>query len=266
MKQAKVIQKLMTEVDQTQRKILKHGWNMDRLATLDISNVTDLRYSKRNNYFSATNVGFSPETMEGHSYDWYSLVRKFDNTVVLNAFRYSPTTSKHISKVRNVLRTLGVKYSELEAPKGLQNLESAKAHHLIELGKAIVEHRFARIKNDSGIKHHRKCLALLEKLGEKHAENDLADSIVAAEQDRNDRLSEQKKKRLEKKLESYLENDCFFRDYDIVDRSNFGDSSKAIACKVAVHQVVDVETLEHDVQNAIQNFSRDGFGSIVFYI
>lgn len=66
---------------------------------------------------------------------------------------------------------------------------------------------------------------------------------------------------LRKKLESYLENNICFRDYEIKHVSQWGKYNKA-----AVHQVVDAVSLESDVENAIYDYSRDGFSFIVFYI
>lgn len=65
----------------------------------------------------------------------------------------------------------------------------------------------------------------------------------------------------QRKLEDYLENSVHFRDYEIKPASEFGKYNK-----IAVHQVVDKESLERDVENALYNFHRDGFGNVVFYV
>lgn len=62
-------------------------------------------------------------------------------------------------------------------------------------------------------------------------------------------------------LEDKLENEFCFRDYTIAPRSLFGKVNK-----IAVHQCVDSDSLERDISNAIENFQRDGFGHIVFYV
>lgn len=62
-------------------------------------------------------------------------------------------------------------------------------------------------------------------------------------------------------LVNYLENHVHFRDYSIVSKSRFGTVNK-----IAVHQKVDLETLESDADNAIYTFQRDGFGLVVFYV
>lgn len=78
------------------------------------------------------------------------------------------------------------------------------------------------------------------------------------QQERNERA---KYRRKVKKLEDYLNNSVCFRDYEIRPKNEFG-----IVSKIAVHQCVDMTSIEKDVQNAIYNFHRDGFGNIVFYV
>ncbi len=68
-------------------------------------------------------------------------------------------------------------------------------------------------------------------------------------------------RRMRKKLEDYLENQIHFRDYEIKDARSFGHLNI-----IAVHQVVDMSSLEHDVNNALHSFHRDNFGKIVFYV
>jgi hypothetical protein len=62
----------------------------------------------------------------------------------------------------------------------------------------------------------------------------------------------------ERKLTKILENDFCFRDYTILPSEVFGSVNK-----VGVHQAV--ESVD-DIESAIYNFSRDGFGHIYFYI
>lgn len=93
------------------------------------------------------------------------------------------------------------------------------------------------------------------------AEEYLCDQIGLDELKRQDRNLKAKQRRDTKKLTEYLENQVQFRDYDIKPKSMFGKDST-----VAVHQCVDLETLENDVENALHNFHRDGFGSVVFYV
>jgi hypothetical protein len=225
-----------------------------------------LQYRKTLNIFKATNVDFNAETMLGHSYDWYELTKSLKGRVVLNSYNYSPTTCKHISKVRSVLSMLGIRYVELEAPKGLQNLDVALEHVVSELGTAIVENKYARIKSKRSIQYFERQLKLLAKLGKRASKNKIEMSVINAEKNRKDRNAENKFKRDKRRLENYLENSVAFRDYEVIPRKHFGNADHWAARKVAVHQVVDRESMERDVENALHSFSRDGFGSVVFYV
>lgn len=89
----------------------------------------------------------------------------------------------------------------------------------------------------------------------------LCDKFVSEQLKRQDQYQKAKARKLKAKLEDYLENQVHFRDYDIMAKARFGSVNK-----IAVHQVVDAESLERDVENALHSFSRDGFGSVVFYI
>lgn len=132
-------------------------------------------------------------------------------------------------------------------------------------------------------KHQRKVSSLMSELGIKaditmplprgiRHDQTLLEMIIEAEEEECDRLlqsfckqdernAKARQRRLEAKLTDYLENSVSFRDYTIKPRSEFG-----VYNTVAIHQCVDSETLESDVQNALHSFHRDGFGSIVFYI
>ena len=78
---------------------------------------------------------------------------------------------------------------------------------------------------------------------------------------REDRNAKAKQRRLVRKLEDLLENEYHFRDYDILPQSEFGKVNK-----IAVHQCVDSNSMERDIENALHSFSRDGFSSVVFYV
>lgn len=90
-------------------------------------------------------------------------------------------------------------------------------------------------------------------------EETLCDSYLRQQLKAQARYQRTKARKFKQKLEAYLENECHFRDYEIKPACQFGTINA-----VAVHQVV--EDIEHDVQNALHNFQRDGFGSIIFYV
>lgn len=91
------------------------------------------------------------------------------------------------------------------------------------------------------------------------SEEYLCDKFLDERIKSQERSVKSRARKFSKKLTDYLENSICFRDYDILPASRFGQYNK-----IAVHQVV--EDIEHDVQNALHNFQRDGFGSIVFYV
>lgn len=186
-----------------------------------------MKLMKRANIYqcSSYNCTFDPKTMDAFSYRWWRFVAVIDGLIVFNNCRYSNSTSKHQSKVRHLMNTLGIKIDlEMPLPRGIR--------HDQNLGELILS-----------------------------AEEYLCEAVLNEELKREDRNTKARIRRLKNRLENYLENSVHFRDYDIEDRKSFGKINK-----IAVHQCVDAETLEHDVENALRSFGRDGFGSVVFYI
>jgi len=93
--------------------------------------MSTLKYFPRLNLYKASNVTFDPATCQGYSYKWYRLVDKIGDTIVLNSYAYSNTTIKHIYKMRRLLESLGLQYVEIEAPKGLQDLDRAAEYYRV---------------------------------------------------------------------------------------------------------------------------------------
>lgn len=91
------------------------------------------------------------------------------------------------------------------------------------------------------------------------SEEHLCDKFFAEVLKKQEQYQRAKARKFKKKLEQYLDTQVNFRDYDIQPKNRFGQINK-----IAVHQVV--EDIEQDVQNALYNFNRDGFGSIIFYV
>lgn len=94
-----------------------------------------------------------------------------------------------------------------------------------------------------------------------NVEEHLCNEYLEGELKKQERNERAKYRRHAKKLEEYLENEAHFRDYEIKERRLFGKLNT-----IAVHQCVDLESLERDVQNALHSFHRDGFGKVVFYV
>lgn len=73
---------------------------------------------------------FNPDTKKAYSYSWWLFVSPINGKLVFNNYNYSPTTCKHQWKLRSLLSTLGLTIDlTIEAPKGLQDLESAIKHY-----------------------------------------------------------------------------------------------------------------------------------------
>lgn len=84
-------------------------------------------YKKAGIYKNSTGTNyFNPSTMRALSYDWWCYFKVIDGSTVFNAYRYSNTTARHQSHLRSLLEDLGIEIDHIiEAPKGLDNLESA---------------------------------------------------------------------------------------------------------------------------------------------
>lgn len=188
-----------------------------------------MKFMKRANIYQASNynVTFNPETVEAHSYKWWRFVFKVDGIVVFNNYRYSNSTSKHQSKVRSLMSQLGIQIDiHAPFPDGIKWTDSRES---------IIE----------------------------QAEENLCNEFLSQELKRQERNERARFKRKAKKLEAYLDQ-VAFRDYDIIDAKYFGEPHCTLSNIIAVHQVV--EDVERDVENALHSFSRDGFGSVVFYV
>lgn len=196
---------------------------------------------KRAGIYKASNVTFNPSRIEAFSYGWWKFVGVVEGKVVFNNYYYSPSTCKHQSKVRRLLAELGIKIDiEMPVPKGLPGSY----------------HRYGDSSQSD--------LTLQELI--EQAETHLCDKYLEQIEKRQEQYQRAKARKLKAKLEEYLENDCAFRDYEITDRKYFGNPGYMISAKAAVHRVVDSETLENDVQDALNSFHRNGFGTVIFYV
>lgn len=110
-----------------------------------------MKYLKTKNIYQASNVYFDANTCQAYSYSWWRFVECFDGKIIFNNYRYSNTTIKHQDKVRWLLRELGLAiHLEIEAPQGLQNLESAVEHYeslIADLKAAIAKPKTKAAKN-----------------------------------------------------------------------------------------------------------------------
>ena len=133
-----------------------------------------MKYYSRLKLYKAPNLVFNPATKKAYSYKWYELVSVINGKLVLNTYRYSNTTARHYREVSCLLDKLGINIDmRIEAPKGLQNLESAKDHYLWlinELNSEINNPRSQKSKNierKKQVKEYERIIKFLKIRGRK---------------------------------------------------------------------------------------------------
>lgn len=122
------------------------------------------RYRKRTNDFVGRSWDLDLNTMTGHSYRWYKLVKKINGRVVLNSYRYSHSTSKHIGHVETILRAMNIKYIRVEAPRGLQDLSTALEYAMKQLSKCQLANQYSRTAHHPE-GHWNRQIKLIKSLG-----------------------------------------------------------------------------------------------------
>jgi len=184
-----------------------------------------MKLLKKTGIYKAANVIFNPKTLDATSYNWWRFVGLVEGVLVESTYRYSVTTAKHQRKVRGIMNELGIKPKlSLPLPRGVRHDQT--------LAEMICE-----------------------------AETHLCEQFLEEQVKKQKSYAKAKRRRLKKKLEDYLENECAFRDYEIRQASQFREYNK-----IGVHQVVEAASLERDVENAIEAFHKDGFSNIIFYV
>lgn len=84
--------------------------------------IGSFRYVKKRKSYEKSNLTFNVETGYAHSYDWYIIAKPVADTLVVNSFKYSRSTSRHYSDILHLARALGYqKILSVEAPRGLQD-------------------------------------------------------------------------------------------------------------------------------------------------
>lgn len=133
------------------KRMSKYDWHEPKLE-LEIP----LRLRKKTLEFVGSNVWLSLPTMQATSYGWWTMLKRINGKLVFNSYRYSTSTTRHQSKVRETLRNLGIKVDvEIEAPKGLQDLQSAVEFYERRIQALVVEiekPRSQKAKNKERVK------------------------------------------------------------------------------------------------------------------
>lgn len=132
---------------------------------------------------------FDPEAMHATSYSWYVLFTRMNDHNVLNTYRYSVTTQKHVGEMRDLLKRLNVPFLEVMAPQGLQALDGET--EVMAYAKAVVANKYARRKSaDPTMNPALAMLGLQPDLG------DILHCINIAEEERCERLQAAKTRKV----------------------------------------------------------------------
>lgn len=139
-----------------------------------------MKYYTRARIYKASNVSFDPNNLQAYSYSWWRFVEKYKGKVIFNDHFYSPSTSKHQSKVRSLMHSLGIRIDlTLSVPLGLQNAYAFKQasncylDDIKSLQAAIAKPRSHKAKNaerELKIKELTKLAAICDRLAKKRGE------------------------------------------------------------------------------------------------
>jgi hypothetical protein len=111
-----------------------------------------MKFFKRANLYKASNVSFNPDTMISTSYNWWHFTKLINGKLIFNNYSYSPSTCKHQSKVRALLRDLGLEIDlVVQASKGLQSSDWP------DQARASIQDKINEVtKKLDNIKRHKK--------------------------------------------------------------------------------------------------------------
>lgn len=211
---AKHIAKCEQEALKAARKLPRaRGFNRYCLST-DIDSALDnmqrdplgVSYRPRLGIFKEHRVDFDATTGLGHSYDWYEIAKRIDGVQVLNTYNYSQQTAQHVSMLQTLFKQLGIRYIEIEAPLGLQDLDSARKHILYAIAKQAVAAKYARdggsryvgAKHSTPVASLRKQLKALSRFNFAPTASMMRDAMELAESERRwklDRLADRRRER-----------------------------------------------------------------------
>jgi hypothetical protein len=119
--------------------------------------------------YSKGTGGFDPETGRAHSFEWYDLGRVFAGQYVVNSYCYSQQTRRHYYSLCDTLKILGVKYIEVEAPSGLQDLDAAMKNATEKYADMMIKKKYARTATyfNWQVRYWAKQIDILHNLGAK---------------------------------------------------------------------------------------------------
>lgn len=224
-------------------------WEMNRPFKLS------MRYGVRSNAFKASNCVLDMNELRATSYAWWNMLQVIKGKLVFNNYSYSSATSGHQSKVRSVLRNLGIKIDiEIEAPRGLQNLDKALDQTLYILARNELQQAHSRSKpnrySKAWVKAQKEALQFLAKCGFKATKERKLEAQKRVEHERISRLERQREKRLLKKVQ-------------IVERADF-ETTKGLQ---GIHLARPYGRLDRNEKiEQVNEALKDGFKTIYVHV
>lgn len=109
-----------------------------------------MKFYKKLNQYKASNLVYDLNSNKAYSYEWYELAKCVDSQMILNTYNYSPTTLRHMYKLRTLFDSLNINYVEIEAPRGLQDMVTSIFYYtelIHELNKKINNPRSRKSTN-----------------------------------------------------------------------------------------------------------------------
>lgn len=104
-------------------------------------------FKKRNSYEnSSKTLKLNINDLYGTSYGWYSIVKTVNDVTYLNTYPYSITTSKHIKQVRSLLERLNIPFVEIQAPRGLDDIDSMKEFYKTKIESLVYKALISRVR------------------------------------------------------------------------------------------------------------------------
>lgn len=124
-----------------------------------------MRYYKTLGVWKASNLQIDTNRMFAQSYGWWNLLDTIDGVVVLNTYNYSVSTVRHRYKTIALLDKLGLRWHvEIEAPRGLQDLECAERHYISKIKALESLMNNPRTRAAKNLERAQEILSLKEKL------------------------------------------------------------------------------------------------------
>lgn len=163
----------MSKVSDADIEELKEILTPSKRKKREREKLAGLRFYPGLNRWKASNVSLDPDTLQSWSYGWWVASRRFGNVLVVNSYRYSPSTGQHLSKIRQWMYLNAIDFVEFDAPRGLQDLDQAIRCYEISiemLETAIAKPGTRKAKNEERralIKKHRETISLIQSLKER---------------------------------------------------------------------------------------------------